>query len=213
MTCIRYCFLAMVTITIAMAGSLASANQLANPGFEDPITADGPPFVGFWESFSGDGDQDNPPDIARNDSTMPRSGAQALELGILSTDNTFAGVFQDVPLAPGIVPTLSGWHKSLADDGAIEIRFEYRDSVADVEINRTGNFTPSPGAAYEPFTFSDPAGVPAGANSVRIVYAVQTFGPATNVSVFVDDLSFVPEPTSMALLSLAGVAFAGRRRR
>ena len=44
----------------AMLGGVAifterstAQNLLVNPGFEDPITQDGPPFVGSWEGFNG----------------------------------------------------------------------------------------------------------------------------------------------------------------
>jgi len=112
-------------------------------------------------------------------------------------------------LTPGDNVEFSGWHLSLLDSGGIEIRIEWRDSVNDVEITRTPNLTPTPGAQYEPFSL--PAVVPAGADTARVVYAIQSFGAGPNQLVRVDDLSFVPEPASLALLSLGGLAMLRRR--
>ena len=203
---------AVAALSVAVTASLASASLLVNEGFEDPLTDDGPPFVGFWESFSGDGDQDTGPDTAINDGSMPRSGALALGLAITDAPNTFAGVFQDVDgLSEGIEGVFSGWHKSLGEPGGIEIRIEWRDSGADTEVSRTPNLSPTPGSDYEPFELA--AMVPAGADTARVVYAIQSFGGASNQQVFVDDVKFIPEPASLALMGLAGAMLGMRRRR
>jgi hypothetical protein len=200
----------LVGVLLLGVNVAAAQNLLTNPSFEDPLTSDGPPFVGFWESFSGDGDQFNGPDVARNSTLMPRTGLQSVELAIVDTPNTFAGLFQDVPgLVPGDLVSYSGWHKSLGDSSAIEIRIEWRDSVNDTEISRTPNFVPSPGDVYELFTLSD--AVPAGADTARVVYAIQSFSGVTSQQVFLEDFMVVPEPASVLLLSLAGLALLRRR--
>lgn len=203
-----YALCALVLVAVAASG--ASANLLANPGFEDPIVFTGPPFVGVWLGFSGGAGAS-----AANSNAMPRSGAQHLDLSIVNIDNTFAGVFQDVPnQVPGTTGVFSGWHKTISNplDLDVEIRIEWRDSVNNVEISRTPNLTTPPTAQYTEFTLA--ALVPAGADTARVVYAIQTFtgGPTNNGTVFVDDTSFVPEPTMMSL-GLAGLALAGIRRR
>src|SRR5882724_5162388 len=104
MKCCCYLFAAAV-VAVAIGVSPASANLLANPGFESPVTTDGPPFVGSWEAFQGGGAS------AANGSSMPRSGAMEVDLG-LTTINTFAGVFQDVPVTPLSPLSVSGWHKA-----------------------------------------------------------------------------------------------------
>jgi hypothetical protein len=186
----------------------------ANPGFEDPVTSDGPPFVGSWEAFSNAGS------TSGNSTTTPRSGLQALNLAILNIDNTFAGAFQDVPsLVPGQIATFSGFNMSpsIPLDVVPEVRIEWRNSVSDTEISRTANFSPVITSVYTPFAVV--ATVPAGADTARAVYAIQTFtgGATNNGSVFIDDVSFdvVPEPTAFALLGLAafGGATFGRRNR
>jgi hypothetical protein len=208
---VRLYALAAVAMVL-LNGSQAMANLLANAGFEDPITSDGPPFVGSWEGFSaGAGSQ------AINSSAMPRSGAQHADLSIFNTNNSFAGVFQDVPnLVAGTTGIFSGWHKTTTSplDLGVEIRIEWRNSGSNTEITRTPNFSPVPTDQYSPFSLT--AMVPAGADTARVVYAIQTFGPepTNNGTVFLDDMSFViPEPTALSLLAFGSMGLVRVRRR
>jgi hypothetical protein len=206
--------LAFVIGGLAVMPSRAGAqNLLANPGFEEPITYDGTTFVGSWEGFSGGAGAG-----AGNSSANPRSGTMNLDLNIANTDNTFAGVFQDVPgLTPGQTLTLSGWNRTPSSplDLTPEVRIEWRNQSADVEVARTGNLNPAPGAAYGLFTLAGT--VPAGADLARVVYAIQTFSPepTNNGEVFVDDLSLtvVPEPGAAAVVGLGMLGALYRRRR
>jgi hypothetical protein len=202
----------VISALVALAAHQVSADLLSNSGFEAPITFDGPPFVGSWEGFSGgEGSQ------AANSAVSPHSGAQHLALSIFAIDNTFAGVFQDVPnLVPGTTGIFSGWDKTTTNplDLGVEIRIEWRNSVSNTEISRTPNLTPIPSSDYTLFSLSSL--VPAGADTARVVYAIQTFGPepTNNGTVFVDDVSFVvPEPATMAILGVGGVVLLGMRRR
>ncbi|MGD9636599.1 MAG: hypothetical protein AB7U97_25165 [Pirellulales bacterium] len=198
----------------ALVTAQASANLLANPSFEQPITMDGAPFVGFWEGFSGGAGASS-----ANGNSMPRTGIQELDLGIDGIDNSFAGAFQDVPgLIPGTPVVFSGYHKKGTDpaDVGIEIRIEWRNTGANTEISRTPNLTVAPGSDYVPFAL--PSVVPAGADTARVVYAIQTFGgepgPTNTGLVYVDDVSLVvPEPMSIALCGLSSLALLFVRRR
>ena len=142
--------LAIAALAVVACSSPALAqNLLANPGFEDPVTSDGPPFVGFWEAFTGS------PDAGSGNSTlMPLSGVQSLELSIgPNAVNNFAGVFQDVPILPGQTGTFSGFHKSLGNAGGTEIRIEWKDAMGG-NAGATPNFTPLVGSQYEPFSLT-----------------------------------------------------------
>jgi hypothetical protein len=204
----------------AMVGALVAANQVAaqnlfvNPGFEDPITSDGAPFVGFWEAFQGGGA------TSIRDTVDPRNGAGHLSLNINNANNTFAGAFQDVVVTPGQLATLSFWHKttSLPYNLVTEVRIEWRNTVANTEISRTPNVTLSPTDVYSLISVVDT--VPAGADTARAVYAIQSFtnGALADLgTVYVDDASFtaIPEPASALLLTLGAigsVVFARRSR-
>ena len=198
---------ALALSATALAGP---TNLLGNASFEDPFAPDGPPFVGNWEPFSGGAGS-----FSVQGSLMPRTGAAHLQLGITATDNTFAGAFQDVEgLSAGDMTTFSLWHMTPSNplDVGVEVRIEWRDSVSNTEISRTPNFTPVPGSAYSLFSINEM--VPAGADTARLVYAIQTFGgdgPSNTGEIYIDDASFVPEPSSLALLGLAAGLLIRRR--
>jgi hypothetical protein len=197
-------------LSLSLAASVGAANLVVNAGFEDPVTTDGAPFIGFWEAFNGAAVSSSV-----NSTTLPRTGLQSLELSILNTDNSFAGAFQDVTVIPGLEYTFSGWHASLSSplDLGTEVRIEWRNSLG--EVARTPNVSPVPTSVYSLFELT--AEVPAGADIARMVYAIQTFGgePSNNGTVYVDDVSFalVPEPSSLILLGAGGLALALMRRR
>jgi hypothetical protein len=197
---------------LVVAAAPAQANLLANPGFEDPVTSDGAPFVGSWEAFSG---VPAPGAVSANSSVSPRNGAQHLLMSIDNVDNTFAGAFQDVPnLIAGTQGIFSGWHKTTAEPLGLvaEVRIEWRNAGSNTEISRTPNMLPTLTTAYSEFTLA--AEVPAGADTARVVYAIQTFtGTSNSGTVHLDDVSFVPEPGSALAAGLGGLVLAARRRR
>ena len=110
-----------VCVLSLLAANQAAANLFVNPGFEDPITSDGPPFVGFWEGFNGAGGQ------AINGTVMPRNGTLNLAISISGVNDSFAGAFQDVPVVAGSNYTFSGWHKTPSNP--LDVGVEFRAQV------------------------------------------------------------------------------------
>jgi hypothetical protein len=215
MKCIS-CVLLGSLVAVAISCPQASAqNLLTDPSFENPalFTADGPPFVGSWEAFNGGAGT-----FAVNDTLSPHSGSRDAHLNITATNNSFAGFFQDVPVTPGVLYTYSGFHQSAnlnPVEYVSEVRFEWRNSVSNTEVSRN-QILPLAGPQYTPFSLTFAA--PAGADTARVVYAIQTFsdtGTVNTGNVFVDDLSVtgVPEPSTIVLAGLGGLALLRRRRR
>lgn len=204
-------FLTMLVLTLG--SSVASANLLNNPGFESPISYDFADTT-IWQGFSADSGVNS---FVFNSMAFPNSGGQSLEFGIAGVPNLFAGVLQDVGgLSAGQQVTFSGFAASGLDDGGIEIRIEWRDGIADTEVARTGNLVPSLGPAYEMFSLTD--FVPVGADTARVVFAIQSFSGALNQSVFFDDASLTvamaaSEPTVLSLFGLTALILVGLRRR
>jgi hypothetical protein len=198
---------------ILLAGTQATANLLVNPSFEDPITSDGAPFVGFWEGFAGGGAS------STRDTVMPRTGQGHLALAIDNTNNTFAGAFQDVEgLSPGQLMNFNLWHKtpSLPYSLISEVRIEWRKTGQVPEVSRTPNLVIPPTLDYTPVSLVAP--VPAGADTARVVYAIQSFdntGLPDIGTVYVDDasLTVIPEPATLAVLATSAVGLLSVRRR
>src|SRR4051812_29242373 len=204
------CVLLGSLVAIAISCPQATAqNLLTDPSFENPalFTADGPPFVGSWEAFNGGAGTS-----AIDDTLSPRTGTHEAHLSIAATNNSFSGFFQDVPVTPGVLYTYSGFHQSAnlnPVDYVTEVRFEWRNSVSNTEVSRN-QILPIALAQYTPFSLAFVA--PAGADTARVVYAIQTFsdtGTSNTGNVFVDDLSLtgVPEPSAIGLAGLGGFGF------
>lgn len=212
--------IAALAASSAMAAHLDNPNLLSDSGFETAFVDDGS-GVNKWQPFA-DGSVGN---TSEQGTTMPRTDLGSAEFNLVNP-NGFAGAFQDAYFGfigpdglttAGRTAWFSGWSKLASGgvDGGTEIRIEWRDSVNDVEIARTGNLVPTLSDQYSEFVLSDV--VPAGADTARVVYAIQSFGAGVPQGVFVDDTNFnvagVPEPSTIALVGLSGVALLALRRR
>ena len=215
MQCTRFALLVALAAAVSWCRQATAQNLLTDPGFENPalFTSDGAPFVGSWEAFNGGAGTS-----AQNDTVAPRTGARDAHFNITATNNSFAGIFQDVPVVAGVPYTYSGFHQSSDPNPSgyvSEARIEWRSTVPDTEISRN-NTTPVAGAAYT--SFSSTFTAPPGADIARIVYAIQTFtdaGTTNTGNVFLDDLSVTvaPEPSTIALAALGCLALPRPRRR
>lgn len=212
----------IAVMALAMfAGAATGQNLLNNPGFEDPLGFDfsnplnwngffGGPAGTFLQAFNDTG-------------ATPRSGNNALVTtiqgvpGVTTGFDAFTGHVQIVlGLSAGTEYEYSVWARTNpAITNGAEFRIEWQDAFG-TEISRINveiqDFLTSD---YQQFSLGGIA--PAGTARAAVVLATQSFindGVIANTSVAWDDASLVavPAPASIALLGLAGLSAARRRR-
>ena len=202
--------------TLCVAGASAQ-NLLVNPGFElDDTTVETPGATG-WTTFNA----------TYTNQALPNSGANALKMfGAVS------GAFQQVPILPGQIANgeavvANPAFDALANDQVAAINLEFYDvggvRIGDILSNIVLDATSPADSQYTLGQIS--AEAPAGASTVRFVLVTGSFEDRNNDGVvtgggapFYDDAALsittaaVPEPTSLALLGLGGLAALRRRR-
>lgn len=105
---------ASVGVLLMATGPAASANVLANPGFESPVAAPEYYGAGGWVAFG------NAFTTAANPCLVPNSGAQLLKMfGNFSGGFNVTGIFQAFATTPGEQWSLSSHSRFCSDDPMI----------------------------------------------------------------------------------------------
>ena len=203
----------LVALMLVAAGSAkASANLLANPGFENPVLGGGDTFgaVG-WTVFGGG---------TYTIKTSPHAGDNAFK-----TFGVTSGAYQEFATTPGQSWQGGAWILNPSFDamsGAqiAAVNIEWRDASSNLI-----SFTSSPGglSASSPqgstaadYKYAAVSGVaPAGAATARFVLLTGAFGAPGGGAPFFDDATFaaVPEPATAVLGAVAMTALVALRRR
>ncbi len=197
---------AALGLAMSFGATDVNANLLSDAGYEGTVgqnTND----EEAWNGFAG-----GPATVAIESTVAPLSGLQHLDM-TTSGLNAFSGAFQwERGITPGDLYTFS--FSARAGVGVQDAAFEYRIEWINAgggEVSRDQIIIPAASltSLYQPFSVGGFA--PLDAVDAKVVTAIATF-PGSTGNVYVDDASLVPEPTSLGLLGLGGLAMLRRKR-
>lgn len=208
--------LGSAALMICSAGVASATNIINNPGFETPPTS--PVTPNDWQ-YSPAG--------ASRDNTNPYGGS-SYEANLNNiTEATNANVFQQTAfgtVTPGTQYTFSFYSEFQGASGGIgQAQLEFMNSTGGVLAgspvfinlpNTTSNFGVPAGYQLTSQNFT----APTGASAIFVSFNATTGAVTGSVAhAYVDNVSFAPvstpEPASLALLAVGGVALLALRRR
>ena len=181
----------LIVASFATVSQAAYVNLLDNPGFE---TGEVDPWFGRFGT----------PIEVTDDTPFGCAALRAYDRGV-----TYKGPVQDVTdkMVEGMTYMVSGWMKSDGTEATGQMTFETNLAspfkyIMAAEGAISGEWTRLEG------TFTVPEGV------TSVVFYVETkYGEPYTGDIYADDLAiYIPEPATITLLSLGGLALIRRRK-
>jgi hypothetical protein len=202
----------LMTVALACAAtSVASANLLTNPGFENPVLGGGDVFGATgWNVFGGG---------TYTIKASPHSGDNAFK-----TFGVTSGAYQEFPASAGQQWQGSAWILNPSFDAmsgvqVAAVNIEWRDAadglISFISSPNGLNAASPQGSTAVDYSLAPVSGVaPAGTAKARFVLLTGAFGGNGGGAPFFDDASFapVPEPASALLAGAVGIAIVALRR-
>lgn len=217
---LKVCVLSVAILPLlSLLAAASTMNGFANGGFEVP-GANPPPAEAWLPAASGYSLSSD----ARTGSFAAELASPAFSAAVMLQNSIEQGGL--APLTEGDNPLLSFWAKGFAGGtGNVLFALRYLDDVGNIKADSgnqffQGNINPN---TWTEITY-DLGAVPAGATAAFIEFS-QGIGPIEDPnlpagSVLIDDLylgvaNVVPEPSSIALVAMAGLGLvvAARRKR
>lgn len=183
-------------LCLTCCGSAMAQPAIGNGSFENPLQFDVQPVVGEWTGFFG-----GPPTstlAAAQNTTAPRTGANALFLSVTGDGNAFAGMQQPITgLQANVSYQFSIWARRAGNvTNGVEYRIEWKNAAGGIigdQFALTTRIDSALTDTYQQFTLT--AVSPPGTASGTLVLAVQSFvfdplNPQFDTNVYIDDASF-----------------------
>lgn len=212
----RWLLAVAITASSVISASAAVTNLLANGGFETEGSGANPAFA--WQRAAAGYTRSSD---ARTGAFSASLASPPLAAAVMLQNSVADGLLPGI--TPGDTPLLSFWAKGFAGTTG-NVLFSLRYLAAGGAILATSGNQFFQGSintsTWSEITYNLGV-VPAGATSAFIEFS-QGIGPINGVdllagTVLIDDIVLsgqaIPEPSSVALLGLGGVALMARRRR
>ena len=196
-------FIALVAMAVMLMPSIASANLLSNPGFENPTASP-------WTEFISGG---NTGSFTYGDATYVHGGSKSLKFNYGNYGDWGMGAYEQIiSVTPSTTYSINAWLKSVSLTNAESfLAIQYQDTggiwgswTEGAHVSGTQDWTE--------LTITSLSA----SNAANMKVALKNWATAgvSSGQAYWDDTAVIPEPTSLLLLGsgLVGLLGFGRKR-